>query len=283
MTTDPPGIDIRELTTAEQLNHVVDLEAAVWSFSDREATPVHVMKALTLSGGLVLGAFEGNRIVGAAVGMLARHAPGAELGFHSHYAGVLAPWRSRGVGRSLKYAQRAWCSEHGLPWITWTFDPLQARNANLNLKHLGAVGVAYLRDVYGTASTTSPLFGAIATDRLLVQWDVPSSRDDAIPSPTATSCDGEGATTALQRHPVERGGEIFDGPGEPDGDLDAAVVQVAVPSDLAALLVRAPDLAHAWRAAHRATLDVYVGRGYRVTGFRDGALILTKRTHVGYG
>ena len=250
----------------------------MWGFSDREATPVHVLKALSLSGGLVLGAFDGDAIVGAAVGMLARHEPGGPLGFHSHYAGVVATWRSRGVGRSLKYAQRRWCREHGLPWITWTFDPLQWRNANLNLRHLGATGVDYLRDVYGTEATTSPLFGAIATDRLLVQWDV-DGVDEQVntdPTPGGRSAEGGSPIVTLGRREVTRDGETFDAPDDPRDDVEADTLTIAVPARLSTLLERAPDLAHAWREAHRATLDAYVRRGFRVTGFEDGSLVLTR-------
>lgn len=75
-------------------------------------------------------------LVGGSVGFF-----GAPLGvdLHSHMAGVSAVGRGRNVGYALKFHQRGWASERGIEQITWTFDPLVARNAYFDLGKLGAV------------------------------------------------------------------------------------------------------------------------------------------------
>jgi len=93
---------------------------------------------------------------------------------HSHMTGVLGDYRDRGVGRMLKLFQREEALSRGIRLIQWTFDPLEVRNAHFNLNRLGAISRQYLANLYGT--TTSPLHRGLATDRLLVEWRLDSSR-----------------------------------------------------------------------------------------------------------
>jgi predicted GNAT superfamily acetyltransferase len=124
------------------------------------------------TGGEVLGAFDGDRLVGytlAVVG-LRDHVPY----LHSHMTGVHSEYRDRGVGRMLKLFQRTEALGRGIRLIQWTFDPLELRNAHFNLNRLGAICRVYHPNLYGV--TTSPLHRRLETDRLLVEWHLDSAR-----------------------------------------------------------------------------------------------------------
>jgi predicted GNAT superfamily acetyltransferase len=168
---------IRALGTLDDFRAVEELQQKVWHVSDREIVPaLHFIPAVAV-GAIVLGAFEGDRMVGFVYGF-----PGFEGEhriIHSDMLGVVPEMRSRGLGVALKLAQRDAALAKGIDRITWTFDPLQARNAHLNFTRLGVTSDRYLRDFYG--ETTSPLH-RIGTDRLWVTWDLrgprPATRSD---------------------------------------------------------------------------------------------------------
>ena len=160
------------------------------------------------TGGQVLGAFEGRRMVGytLAVAGLREGVPY----LHSHMTGVLGDYRDRGVGRMLKLFQRDEALSRGIRLIQWTFDPLELRNAHFNLNRLGAICREYLPNLYGL--TTSPLHRGLATDRLLVEWRLDSARaaaaignlaKDPVEAPTAIKLPGE-----LERWQSENSPEV---------------------------------------------------------------------------
>jgi len=165
---------IRALETLDDFRAVEDLQQKVWNVADREIVPaLHFIPAVAV-GAIVLGAFDGDRMVGFVYGF-----PGFEGEhriIHSDMLAVLPEVRGRGLGLALKLAQRDAALAQGVDRITWTFDPLQARNAHLNFTRLGVTSERYLRDFYG--ETTSPLH-RIGTDRLWVTWDLRSSRPAA--------------------------------------------------------------------------------------------------------
>jgi predicted GNAT superfamily acetyltransferase len=158
-------MDIREIVAMEELRAVERLQKEVWSCDDLEILPAIHMIAARHVGAILLGAFDGNALVGFVYGF-----PGFEGDMrviHSDMLAVRDEYRDRGVGRALKLAQRDHALARGVTRITWTFDPQQTRNANLNLTHLGVIADRYLRDFYG--QTTSPLHAG-GTDRLWVTW-----------------------------------------------------------------------------------------------------------------
>lgn len=163
---------IRPLTTIDEFRAVEDLQQKVWHVVDREIVPaLHFIPAVAV-GAILLGAFDGDRMIGFVYGF-----PGFEEGhriIHSDMLAVLPEARGRGLGVALKLAQREAALAKGIDRITWTFDPLQARNAHLNFTRLGATADRYLRDFYG--ETTSPLHRGIGTDRLWVTWNLRESR-----------------------------------------------------------------------------------------------------------
>lgn len=269
-------IELRELFTVAELRPLEALQRTVWGIDDLEIVPATIMSAATHAGGLVVGAFLGQELVGFAYGFVATpHGRGmAGTGLHSHMAAVSPEHRSKGVGRSLKRFQAEWCRRRGLRWISWTFDPLLAKNARFNLSVLGARAYDYLVDVYGPMP--GALGGGIASDRLLAVWVL----DDEY-----TASAQIGAATTRTR-PAAKADDRDDGlwllrcgPGnEPqENSLDVASegqpVRIATPTEGLALFEDASK-AMAWREAHRRTLGRQLDAGYAVTGFEGGGFVL---------
>lgn len=177
-------MDIREIRGRDELRAVEGLQKQVWGCDDLEVVPALQMIAAREVGAILVGAFEGSEMIGFAYGF-----PGFEgehRVIHSDMLAVREEWRDRGVGRALKLAQRDAALARGVDRITWTFDPLQTRNAWLNLEKLGVVADRYLRDFYG--ETSSPLHEG-GTDRLWVTWHLqgrPSFLDSGERIPVTT-------------------------------------------------------------------------------------------------
>ena len=166
------GIAVRNCDSIEEFNECVRLQKEIWGEADIEVEPSTLFVVAAHTGGQVLGAFDGARMVGytLAVAGVRNGAPY----LHSHMTGVLSAYRDRGVGRMLKLFQREEALGRGIGLIEWTFDPLETRNAHFNLNRLGAIARRYLPNLYGV--TTSPLHRGIATDRLAAEWILDSPR-----------------------------------------------------------------------------------------------------------
>ena len=181
-------------------------------------------------------AFVSEQVVGGSLGFLGRHA--GALSLHSHVTGILPGVRKTGLGREMKLHQRAWAAEHGLKWVTWTFDPLVRRNAWFNLHVLGADVHEYLVNFYG------PIDDAInagdESDRLLVAW-----ADDDARARRRRASDG------------------------------APITMVATPEDIVVLRRTDPAGASAWRRQVRDELGGPLAAGAHVAGFtRDGEYVV---------
>ncbi|HEY6944292.1 MAG TPA: GNAT family N-acetyltransferase [Candidatus Acidoferrum sp.] len=166
------NIQVRRCETLEEFHSCVELQRQIWGEADLEVEPVTLFVVAAHSGGQVLGAFDSGRMIGYTLAVV-----GLQNGvpyLHSHMTGVLGDYRDQGVGRMLKLFQRDEALSRGIRLIQWTFDPLELRNAHFNLNRLGAICRKYLPNLYGT--TTSPLHRGMATDRLLVEWRLDSTR-----------------------------------------------------------------------------------------------------------
>lgn len=157
-------LEFRELRTADELAHLPPFESRIWG-SGGDLVSVNMLVATVGEGGVALGAFDGDEIVGAVYGFPTRE-PHV---LHSHYMAVDPRWRRNGLGVELKQRQRRWCLERGITHMRWTYDPLQLANAHLNLRVLGCVGVAYHVDYYGHLGGIN---GSLPSDRVTVSWDL---------------------------------------------------------------------------------------------------------------
>jgi predicted GNAT superfamily acetyltransferase len=173
---------IRDLESPADFDACVALQQAIWGGDFSECVPRSMLIVARKMGGVVAGAFDGETLVGFVFGLT-----GLRHGRVAHWSDMLAvdpSRRDQGIGRQLKAFQRDAVMAMGVNEMYWTYDPLQARNAHLNLNTLGAEVVEYVPDMYGT--TSSPLHGSVPTDRFIVRWRLDGTRP---PVPTLKADD----------------------------------------------------------------------------------------------
>lgn len=276
---------IRPLATRADYTACVDLQRAVWGEHFADVVSPTILMVSQRLGGVAAGAFDpGGRLLGFVFGMT-----GIRDGEAVHWSDMLAvrpEARGGGLGKRLKLYQRDELLGRGVRRMQWTYDPLVARNANLNLNGLGAVPVEYSVNLYG--DTGSTLHAGLDTDRFIVEWRL----DEALPSGghavaavAASVPPAGGAGPATDAAPADVGSipivDVAWAPGE--RPLPAAPrVRVAAPADVDALKAADASHARAWRRAQRLAFTHYLGRGYRVSGFvhnappADSYYLLTK-------
>ena len=249
-------MDVRELTSPEDLRAASELLAGIWRPTD--PMPYEMLRVIQHLGGYISGVYEAGTMVGACAAF-----PAADGSLHSHITGVAA--RGKGGGFAIKRHQRAWALARGITTITWTFDPLVRRNAYFNLTKLAARATAYLPDFYG--EMPDELNAGDPSDRLLLSWDLEAP---------------EVAAAVTGDPPAEpEAAEVVALAGGPDGrpverdPAGARRLAVGTPDDIAALRAADASLALDWRRAQRAALGGALTAGYRVTGFtRSGHYLL---------
>lgn len=208
---------------AEMIEASIMLER-IWG-GGRDVMPASVLRALQHSGNYVVGVFDDDEMVGASVGFFG--APAKRV-MHSHITGVVAERQGRGWGRLLKGHQREWAFARDVGNITWTFDPLVARNAHFNLRVLGTRPTEYLPNHYG--SMDDGLNRGDETDRLMVTWALA-----APPAPTPADAD--------------------------------VVACVPIPADIEAVRRESAADAAAWRSRVRDAILGHLDAGLVIGGF----------------
>jgi len=172
----PSEIELRRCHSVEDFRACVALQKEVWNFTDAELVPLRMFVVADKVGGQVMGAFEGGALVGFALSV-----PGTRTGhiyLHSHMLAVRKDHRNGGLGRRLKLMQREDAMARGIELIEWTYDPLEIKNAYLNLEKLGAISRRYNINQYGI--TSSPLQGGLPSDRLIAEWWLKSKRVESL-------------------------------------------------------------------------------------------------------
>jgi predicted GNAT superfamily acetyltransferase len=166
------SIVIRPCEGLEEFGACVQLQVDVWGYGDRDVIPRRVFVVANRIGGQVIGAFDDAKLVGFAMAL-----PGISKGqpyLHSHMLAVSPAHRNHGIGRRLKLFQREEALARGIQRMEWTFDPLEIKNAFLNIAKLGTIVRRYEPNFYGVSS--SRLHGEVPTDRLLAEWRLDSDR-----------------------------------------------------------------------------------------------------------
>ena len=174
MTSD--SIAFRRCHDIEDFRACVALQKEVWNFTDSELIPLRMFVVADKVGGQVIGAFDANVMVGFALSV-----PGTRTGhvyLHSHMLAVRKEYRNVGLGRRMKLMQREDALARGIELIEWTFDPLEIKNAYLNIEKLGAIARRYTINQYGI--TSSPLQGGLPSDRLIAEWWLKSKRVETL-------------------------------------------------------------------------------------------------------
>ena len=256
-------ITLRDIHDLSGCRAVVDIQVAVWG-RDAETVPASVLSVSMKRGGILIGGYDGEKLVGFVWSM-----PGWRDGQPTHWShmlGVLPEARGHGLGRELKLAQRMRAIESGIELIEWTFDPLQAPNAHLNFICLGCVATTYLVDAYGPMS--GPLHRGTPTDRLIAEWWITKPHvERRIARPpralVARSAEVADAPSLFET----RSGPTWLEPGPMRFDVDAPRVIVPVPGRFSELQQQHTELALAWRFAIREAFIWAFGRGYRAVDF----------------
>ena len=257
-----PALTIRDLRTIDDLSQAIAVEKEVWGSEDLDLVPLTLAIATKEAGSMWLGAFDGPKLAGFAFAF-----PSLEQGrlsLHSHMLAVRPSYREFDLGTKLKLAQRERALAMRVREITWTFDPLQSKNAHLNFAKLGVVSENYKPDFYGPETSSS--LHQNGTDRLWVKWPVASRRvEDRVrgKDPRPHMLD---ALSVLQ--PLV----LFNGDGKPArADLAAALarqrIAIEIPSDIGDIEKKDPALAGEWRQATRWAFTEAMKAGFFVAEF----------------
>jgi predicted GNAT superfamily acetyltransferase len=262
--------EIRDVADLAGCRAVVDVQIEVWG-RDAETVPASLLVASIKRGGILIGVWEGPRLVGFVWSM-----PGTRDGRPTHWShmlGVRPEARGLGLGLALKCVQGQRALAAGFDLIEWTFDPLQATNAHLNMSSLGCVASEYRVNTYG--EMPGPLHRGTPTDRLVAEW---WPRETAAGNPRAALENAEARPTILTR-PSGTWTEI----AAVRTDLDAPELCIAVPARFGEMQHQATEIALAWRMATREAFTAYFARGYQAVGFTidrengGGTYVLSRR------
>jgi predicted GNAT superfamily acetyltransferase len=273
---------IRSLHTIPEFRAVMALEQEIWGYGDPEdAVGIPVFVITLKRGGILLGAYDGDRLIGFVYSLAGlKHGRSTQW---SHMLGVMPAYRAAGIGRDLKLAQRRRALEMGIDLMEWTYDPLQTASAHLNFRRLGVVVDEYHENVYGESS--SMLHRGNPTDRFIAQWWMRSARVEQAIGPAAALPDTAAGVDRILSDAVPvlrcRGRQDRVEPVDPRTDYAGPRVSVAVPGGFTEMLTHDPSLARIWRMATREVFGHYLGHGYTVVDFacrpggQDGVYLLT--------
>jgi predicted GNAT superfamily acetyltransferase len=257
-----PQIVIRDLSNFEDLSQLKAVEKEVWGMGDEDTMPLTLAVALRAAGNIFVGAFEREKLVGFAFGFLGREH--GQTTIHSHMLAVLDRYRHLDLGSRLKQAQRERALAQGVQEMTWTFDPLQSRNAHFNIAKLGVVSESYKVNFYGPQ--TSSILHRNGTDRLWVRWMLNSRRVRERLAGKSTRAETLDALRLLA--PLVR----FNGNGRPArADLKESLarerVSIEIPGEILEVEHADMVLAREWREATRWAFREAMKAGFFVAEF----------------
>lgn len=257
-------VRIKDLTTIDEFRQVIELERAIWGYTDSaDMVGVPVFIFTVHRGAMLIGAFEpSGRMVGFAYAVVGMKNGRPML--WSHMTGVLPEYRG-GLGYRLKLEQRARALARGYDLIEWTFDPLQAMNAHFNFAKLGGVAEEYAVNFYG--ESTSALHRGTPTDRLVISWrigephvvrrlDQPEAfrarAAEVLEAPVANTTTMDGEWRAVKTI---------------DLTIDGRRVWIEIPTGFTQMQQQAPERALRWRMDVRQMFEEYFRKGYRAVDF----------------
>lgn len=253
---------IRPIKTWEECLAVVEIQNAVWQSDDgRFAVPPKLLMDINNNGGLLLGAFIGERMIGFVLSFL-----GTNGQKHcSDRLAVLPEYRTQKIGERLKLRQREYVLAQGIELITWTFDPLQAINANLNLARLGAIARTYIPNAYG--EMTDSINVGLPSDRFEAEWRLNSPNVQEHIGRKTNQMTWETFINAGIRVVFEIGFDSDFPRIEREYELSGDSLLVEIPTNIGALKSTAPSLAQEWRLRTRSLFERAFGNRYAATDF----------------
>jgi predicted GNAT superfamily acetyltransferase len=228
------AIVIRQVESFAELRAVEEMQKEVWGVPDLDVVPVSQLIAAQAAGGVLLGAFDRETLVGFVYGFVAQE--DGEIAHHSHMLAVKHAYRNFNLGYKLKVAQRDAVLAQGINLITWTFDPLQSINAHFNFAKLGVICDRYFVDFYGEDAAS--FLHQTGTDRFWVKWLLNSPRVvKRITKADLTLAD-----------PADK-------------------ILVEIPGDINAVQQESPEGAREWRECTRRAFTEAIDAGYVVVDF----------------
>jgi predicted GNAT superfamily acetyltransferase len=274
---------IKILDQPEEMLVVEELQKVVWPGSERDILPGHILLAIAHNGGLVIGAFVEDQLVGFVCSFpgLEHHGDGRLVKHASHELGVHPNFRNQGVGYALKRAQWQMVRNQKIDLITWTYDPLLSRNAHLNIRKLGAVCGHYYRDFYGVMRDALNL--GLSSDRFKVNWWVNSARVEnrlsrrarrnldlahylaagvTIVNPTELRSDNLPTPVS---NPTKSSVDLIS--GEVANSNRSPILLIEIPGDFGLIRERDLELAGIWRSHTRQLFEAAFIQKYLVTDF----------------
>ncbi|MFV1986850.1 MAG: GNAT family N-acetyltransferase [Gemmatimonadota bacterium] len=255
--------EIRHLESLADYDECVELQRATWGDDFSDVVPASILKVSQKVGGLLVGAYADDRMVGFVYSLLGYQ--GGSLVQWSHMLAVHADARGRGLGRLLKLYQRSELLKRSVKTVFWTFDPLVAQNAHLNINRLGASIAGYVPNMYGE-NTGSPLHAGGDTDRFIVRWDLDSARVKWAVDGDVVA-DRSGAATEANVVTLPDIGETIEDLELPETNS----VLIEVPCDSTSLGEQDPETLTMWRHVVRKAFLNYLGRHYAVQSFHHDA------------
>jgi len=250
----PGTIEIRPISTHDELRACVELQIDVWGEGSTDLVPASILKVAQRIGGVTAGAFDrAGTLIGFVFGLT-----GLERGRIVHWSDLLAvrpDGRNLGLGRKLKEFQRDMVRSMGGEVIYWTFDPLIARNAHINLNRLGVRVAEYAENMYGV--TSSALHGGLPTDRIVVAW----STDDGDTASRIAEAQRALASSDCREAPIASDDWIRD---VGDASILPYCIRVEVPRDGETILLQDPQRALRWRIAVRHAIRWGLEHGYTI-------------------
>lgn len=268
-------IEVRTIESTEDAHKLEEIQRRAWNMPDIEIIPGRTMHAIQFNGGLLLGAYDGDELIGFVFGVVGTvqglhnridQVAAARLQLYSTIMGVLPEYHNRGVAYQLKVAQREFALRIGIRLVTWTYDPLESRNGWLNIGKLGAICHRYIRDYHGELGGIN---AGLNTDRFYVEWWVtgnrvrgrvgrnrrPLSYDQLIGGRAELISEAEFDENGLAMPPA-----TF-------AESEANIVLVEIPASIQAVKERNIELAQQWRAHTRVLFEHYFAHKYVVTDF----------------
>jgi chorismate synthase len=261
VSSDVRGFRFRKLEKPEEFRQLLEVHHAVWG---DEGVPTTLQRALQDNGGLVLGAFADIYLAGFAVSVLGWD--GTSLYQYSHATAVRPEYQNHHLGFRLKAFQRDEVLKLGLNEIRWTFDPLQSRNARLNVRLLGGVPDRYYIHYYGTMP--DQLNRDLESDRMRLRWEIASPRVEErlagkLPTPDEDRARWQRSTAIVTTEIGEKGLRVPTEVEEPGG----GPAHLEIPFDLGAVREHEPSALRTWRHAVRDGFRAALDLGYRVDDF----------------
>lgn len=258
MPAETSSILIRDARGQSEMRAIEELQKEVWGIPDLEVVPTTQLVAAQAAGGVLLGAFDKEILVGFAYGF-----PGYEHGratHHSHMLAVKPAYRNYDLGRKLKLAQRERVLKQGIETMTWTFDPLQSLNAHFNFNKLGVVADTYYVDFYGADATS--FLHRTGTDRLWVTWLLASRRvsERIEKSVFAPKFENVKPLVKIEATGAPRCFDLREG-------LSGECAFIEIPADINALEWQSRELAIEWREATRQAFTEAIAAGFLVDDF----------------